>query len=224
MRPMCRLRALAWVVPFVVGCAHHHSASVISATLPPPPEDSVRHSSRVWLDFSQHTPDRQCRPGESLPRESLPVCYRDVHAALERALTQTLWPSFPDVRVKRKGDSMEPGDYLLLVDLALEPVPPDAQGPGWSTRARVKWNLVRDGVSLATERLEARSRADLPYGSALGIAAGEVVDAISVQMARHLGALPELRPAPPMPLPAVRVGERIGPLFAPKPSQLAADR
>src|SRR6478752_6772332 len=62
---------------------------------------------------------------------------------------------------------------------------------------------LRDGKVLHEERLGSRSRAAFPYGSALGVGAGEVVAAFAVHVAEVLGAVAEDRPLPRAPLPAV---------------------
>jgi hypothetical protein len=197
-------------------CSHHHAARVKSADPPPPPTEMVRHSGALWIELEGHTADQHCARAE---RRAL--CFQDVHAALERALTRVLWPSFRHVRVKRKGDDLSPGDYLLLVTLKLRSEGPTPEEPGWSATAQGSWQLVRDGLPVAGESVHSRSRAGFPYGSQLAGGAGEVLDAIAVHIANTVGTLPELSPERGVPLPDVRAGARHGPLFIKKPSTMA---
>jgi hypothetical protein len=62
---------------------------------------------------------------------------------------------------------------------------------------------MRDDEVLREERLGSRSRAAFAYGGALGVGAGEVVDAFAAHVAAVLGSVPEDRPLRPAPLPAV---------------------
>lgn len=189
---------------FAIGCAPSHAAHVSSATLAPPPVDMVHHSGRLWIALDEYTKDRQCIAADG----KRPVCFVGVHAALERALTATLWPGFSQVRVKGKGDEIQGGDYLLLVSAVLEAEGPAKAGPGWGTRGLMSFRLVRGGIPILSEQAESRSRSDLPYGAELGASAGEVLDALSVHLATRVGTLPEDTPVPGVPLPAVVVTER----------------
>lgn len=192
----------------LTGCTHHHQAQVVAAPLPPPPTAMVPHTGRLWVEL-EGTPDKQCTrpPGERA------LCFAGLAESLGTSIEETLWPAFPHVRVKRKGDNVEPGDYLLHVTLAMQPLPADARGPGWSAGARGEWKLVRDGLPLASEGFASRSRADFPFGRSLGAAASEVISAVAVHVASVVGGLPEVRPEPGPALPAVASERRSGPLF-----------
>ncbi len=179
-----------------------------SAELPPlsPP---VLHSSRIWVELSDM--------GENAcvsPEGARLLCFERQRSELSNALSRSLWTSFPGVELE-SGDH-QAGDYVLHVALALEALPPDATGPGWSAGARGSWHLERDGRTLAGEQVASRSRGDFAYGSPLGIGAGEVIDAVAVRIGMTLGALPETHIAPPVPLPAVATSPL--PAKAPKPS------
>ncbi|MBI3204251.1 MAG: hypothetical protein HYZ29_22125 [Myxococcales bacterium] len=191
-----------------LACSHHHHAPVQSADLAPPPIALVPHSGRLWVEL-EGTPDRQC---ERTATERA-LCFADVHEALGSALARTLWPSFPVVSVKGKGDNVQPGDYLLHLRLRIDSRPPDATGPGHAARVSGSWQLVRDGLPLAGESVAARSRGDYAYGRALGSAAGEAVDAVSLHIAEVVGTLPELRPVAQRPLPPVAARQRTGALI-----------
>lgn len=205
-------RQHAWIVAagLSLACTHHHHAPVRSAELAPPAGAMVAHSSRLWIEL-EGTPDRQC---EQTPTERA-LCFADVQAALGSALRRTLWPSFPDVSVKRKGDNVAPGDYLLHLRVRVESSPPNGAGPGWSANVRGTWQLVRDGLPLAGETVASTSRNEFAYGRALGSAAGESFDAVSVHIAGVLGQLPELRPVAPRSLPKVAIERRTGALGSP---------
>lgn len=168
----------------------------------------VPHSGRLWIEL-EGTPDRQC----SRPEGQRPLCFAGIGEALGASIERTLWPAFPHVAVKRKGDNLEPGDYLLHVTLAMQPLAADEHGPGWSAAARAEWKLVRDGLPLASERVASRSRSEFPYGRSLGAGASEVVSSIAVHVASVVGGLPEMRPVPGVPLPPVATEARTGPLF-----------
>lgn len=165
------------------------------------------HSGRLWIELSGLTEDRQC----VRPTGQNSVCFSRVHDAIATALAQTAWTSFPAVAKKVKGDDLAPGDYVLLVALEIDALPPDARGPGWSAAARARWKLVRDGLPVASGTVASRSRADFAYGSVLGIAAGEVVGAVSAHIAGRVGELPESRPQPPVPLPPVAARDLAAP-------------
>jgi hypothetical protein len=193
----------------MLGCTARHAAPVTSPPLPPLAGE-VQHSGRLWVELVGYTEDRQC----ARPKGQSSVCFMGVHDAVTSALAQTAWTSFPAVATKQKGDDLAPGDYLLLVSIELDAVPPDARGPGWSTAARAKWKLVRDGIPVASGAVASRSRADFAYGRVLGIAAGEVIGAVSAHIAGRVGELPEERPQPVVPLPPVLVGETPKPRMA----------
>jgi hypothetical protein len=202
-------RQHAWIVAagFSFACTHHHHATVRSAELAPPVDAMVAHSSRLWIEL-EGTPDRQCERTAS----ERALCFAEVHAALGGALERTLWPSFPSVSVKRKGDNVAPGDYLLHLRVRVDSSPPSATGPGWSANVRGTWQLVRDGIPLAGESVATTSRSEFAYGRALGSAAGESFDAVSMHIAGVVGQLPELRPIAPRSLPTVAVERRTGAL------------
>lgn len=183
----------------VFGCARHHQVEVQSAAFPPPVEAPVLHSSRLWVELSPATLDDQC----SEPKLERELCFENIHTAIETSLSQSLWTTFPRVDFLDRADRVRAGDYVLVLDVRVEPQPPDASGPGWSARAKGKWQLVRDGVVLAGEELSVRSRPEFGYGRPLGVGAGEVLDAIGVHIAAVLARLPESRPLAPVPLPAV---------------------
>jgi hypothetical protein len=186
------------VTALVLGCAPRHVAPVETRPLPPLAAE-VQHSGRLWVELSGYTDDRQC----VRPEGQTSVCFSGVHDAIATSLAQTAWTSFPAVARKVKGDDLAPGDYLLLVSVEIDAMPPDARGPGWSAAARARWKLVRDGLPVASGTVASRSRADFAYGNVLGVAAGEVVGAVSAHIARRIGDLPEPRPQPPVPLPPV---------------------
>ncbi|MEZ4231261.1 MAG: hypothetical protein R3B89_18935 [Polyangiaceae bacterium] len=183
-----------------VGCSpaevigHRAPVSNVPAYSQPAP---VRHASRLWVELRDETPNTQCI--QALHRQ--PVCFREVRDRMGEQLVRLLSPSFPDVRVRQRGDALEPGDYLLRVQLQLNAVEPGAE-VGWGTVARGRWQLVRDGFSLTRERFSSHSEPRLTYGSALGVGAGEVVAAVATRIAERLGSLPETRgqfPAPDLP-------------------------
>jgi hypothetical protein len=181
------------------GCSLSHSAVVRTAALPPPPDPVVRHSSRLWLELFPGVIGTQC----VTPPASRKLCFEQIDGALAAALGRSLWTSFPGVNALGHGDSPEPGDYVLTVELSLDALPPNNAGPGWAALARGRWQLVRDDRFIAGESVESRSRADFPYGAALGDGAGEVVDAIALHVGMTLGGLAESRPEQPLPLPPV---------------------
>lgn len=180
-------------------CFQNHSAPVHTAHLPPPPDPVVLHSSRIWIELAPGVGAAQCVK----PKANRPICFEDVDQALESSLGRALWTSFPGVGTLSYGGAPENGDYVLRLDLRLKAVPPSEGGPGWAAHASGRWLLERDGVPLAEERVESLSRADFGYGSPLGFAAGEVVDAIAVHIGRTLGQVPETHPNQPRPLPPV---------------------
>ena len=201
------LRGLAPLLLIAAGCTPVHTADVAAPALPALPTEAPRHSGRLWLELGGATADRQC----SKPTGHSAVCFDGVHAALASVLAQTAWTSFPRVALKEKGDDLVQGDYVLLVALEVEPREPDSSEPGWSALARARWRLVRDGIPVASGEASSRSRAGFAYGSALGVAGGEVVTALGVHIAERIASVPEAKPTAPVPLPPVRVSLRSTP-------------
>jgi hypothetical protein len=150
------------------------------------------------VELGDATWETQCRT----PKGQRQVCFDGVRRAAFGALARSLWTSFPDVTL-REGEPVPAGDYLLKLDVTIDALPPDADGPGWSAIAAGGFRLTRDGKILHEERLGSRSRAAFAYGAALGVGAGEVVDAFAAHVAQVLGAVAEERPLRPAPLPAV---------------------
>jgi hypothetical protein len=203
------------VLALLAGCIQHHEAKVQTALLPPPSSTPVQHSGRLWVELGDATWETQCRT----PKRQRQVCFDGVRRAAFGALARSLWTSFPDVTL-RDGDAIPTGDYLLKLDVTIDALPPDADGPGWSAIGAGGFRLSRDGKVLHEERLGSRSRAAFAYGSALGVGAGEVVDAFASHVAEVLGGVGEERPLRPVPLPAV-VAEVLTPSdAAPAPVEL----
>lgn len=204
-------RAFAGVVLCLTlaGCMQHHEARVQTARLPPPSATPVQHTGRLWVELGDATWENQCR---TPPAQRL-ICFDGVRRAAFTALQRSLWASFPEIEL-RDGDVVRPGEYLLTLDVTIDAAAPDADGPGWSAVAAGRFRLTRDGKVLHEERLGSRSRATFAYGSALGVGAGEVVDAFASHVAEVLSNVPEERPLRPAPLPAV-VAEVITPTPAP---------
>lgn len=193
----------------LAGCMHHE-AQVRTASLPTPSANPVQHTGRLWVELGDATWEHQCRE----PQGQREVCFSGVRRAAFSALTRSLWNSFPEVAL-REGDTIPAGDYLLKLDVTVDALAPDrTERTGWSALATGVFELSRDGHVLRSEKLGSRSRADYAYGSALGVAAGEVVDAFALHVAEVLGSIPEDRPFPPVPLPAV-MAEVIMPVPAP---------
>jgi hypothetical protein len=215
-------RFLAFVVPVVASinlgaCAQYHDARVqTAALLPPPTAAPVVHSTKLWIELGNATWENQCRS----PKGQRPLCFDGVRRAAFGALARGLWTSFPEVAL-RDGDPVQAGDYVLRLDITLNALPPDAEGPGWSALAAGGFQLSRDGRVLHEERLGSRSRATFPYGSALGVGAGEVVDAFASHVAGVLGAVAEDHPMRATPLPAV-VAEVLTPAGAADPTPAPA--
>ncbi len=180
------------------GCSFEHHAPVRSAELPPLAAP-VQHATRLWLELSDGVGENTCVS----PENQRALCFEDLRRELADALGRSLWTSFPRVDVEPRAGEKRLGDYVLHVSLGLEALPPDASGPGWSAGARGSWRLERSGQTLAGERVASRSRADFPYGSQLGVGAGEVIDAVAVRIGMTLGSLPETHVVGPVPLPAV---------------------
>jgi hypothetical protein len=194
------------------GCMQHHEARVTTGRLPPPSATPVQHTARLWVELGDATWENQCRS----PQGQRLLCFDGVRAAAFTALERSLWASFPEV-VLRDGDVVRPGDYLLRLDVTLDAAAPDADGPGWSAVASGGFRLTRDGKVLHEERIGSRSRATFAYGSALGVGAGEVVDAFATHVAEVLGNVPEERPLRAAPLPAV-----VAEVITPSPAASAA--
>lgn len=197
-------------------CMQHHEARVQTALVAPPSAAPVQHSGRLWVELGSATWENQCRT----PPAQRMLCFDGVRRAAFGALERSLWTSFPEVTL-RDGDALRPGDYLLTLDVTINALPPDAEGPGWSAIAAGGFRLSRDGKVLHEERLGSRSRASFAYGSALGVGAGEVVDAFAAHVAQVLGALPEDRPLRGAPLPAV-VAEVLTPTTLTTPTTVTA--
>lgn len=193
----------------LAGCMQNHEAKVQTALLPPPSATPVQHTGRLWVELGSDTWENQCRT----PKGQRMLCFDGVRRATFGALERSLWTSFPDVAL-RDGDALSPGDYLLTLDVTINAQAPDAEGPGWSAVAAGGFRLSRDGKVLHEERLGSRSRPAFAYGGALGVGAGEVVDAFVVHVAQVLGAVVEDRPLRAAPLPSV-VAEILTPASAP---------
>jgi hypothetical protein len=193
----------------LAGCMQHHEAKVQTALLPPPSSAPVQHTGRLWVELGSDTWENQCRT----PKGQRMLCFDGVRKAAFGALERSLWTSFPDVAL-RDGDAVEAGDYVLSFDVTLNALPPDADGPGWSAVAAGGFRLSRDGKILHEERLGSRSRPAFAYGGALGVGAGEVVDAFAAHVAQVLGSVEEERPLRAAPLPAV-MAEVLMPASAP---------
>jgi len=179
------------------------------------PDPITRHQNRVVIQLSPEVvPDSQCVAYEQYQT----LCFDGVRTAIEDSLEDLLWPSFPDVKIRRHGDELEPGDYLLQVELKLDALPPDRSRYGWSAAAKGRWRVVRDGLPLEGESLSTRSRGDFAYGSGLGQAAGEVVDAVAAHIAQVVVRLPEPAPYEPVPLPPVVLKNSFTPEPAPAPT------
>lgn len=138
-----------------------------------------------------------------------PVCYFNVRPAIEAGLVQNLWPAFPKVTVGHP-ERAAPSDYVLEVDLALDALPPDAGGPGWSAGVKGRYRLLRDGGTVFEGTLATRSRGEFPYGAPLGTGASEAMDAALQHIAREVSRVEETRPNPVTPLP--RVASRVVPV------------
>lgn len=197
------------------GCFAGHSAEVQRSQLPPLPDPITRHAGRLVIQLSSDgVPDSQCVAYE----EFQTLCFVGVRSAIEDSLADLLWPSFPEVKVRQHGDELEPGDYLVQVELKLDALPPDASRYGWSAAAKGRWRVVRDGLPLEGESLSTRSRGDFAYGSGLGLAAGEVVDAVAAHIAGVVVRLPEPVPRQPVPLPPVVLKNSYAPAGSAAPS------
>jgi hypothetical protein len=179
------------------GCSLEHHAPLRSAELPAL-APSVLHANRLWIEVADRMPENDC----VAPGNARLLCFERLRSTVGKALTRSLWSSFPGVDLL--GSKSAPsGDYVLHVDLDLEALPPDSNAPGWSAGARGNWRLERDGQILAGEQVASRSRTEFAYGAPLGIGASEVIDAIAVRIGMTLGGIPETRVVEPVPLPEV---------------------
>jgi hypothetical protein len=195
---MLEQAAIVAVISLLPGCMQHHEAKVQTALLPPPSATPVQHTGRLWVELGDATWEKQCR----VPKGQRMLCFGGVRSATLGALERGLWTSFPEVAL-RDGEPVAAGDYVLELDVTVDAMAPDAEGPGWSAVAAGRFRLTRDGKVLHEERLGSRSRASFAYGGALGIGAGEVVDAMAAHISGVLGAVAEERPRKAAPLPAV---------------------
>ena len=195
------MKSLAWfgclLLP-LVGCSTHHWAPIDAHDLPPPPSSAVRHSSRLLVELGDETDETQCVVYQKLH----PVCFYNLRRALEAGLTGSLWPSFPEVEVGSLHQA-RPNDYVLQVDVLLDALPPDGQGPGWSAGARGRFRLIRGGQVLHEETTAARSRGHFAYGTPLGEGATEAIDATIQHMVSSVFGVPEPDPLAPPSLPQV---------------------
>ena len=183
------------------GCNLEHHAPLRSAELPPL-APSVLHANRLWIDVAERMPENACVS----PGNARLLCFENFRSTLGKALTRSLWSSFPSVELVGSKTPLD-GDYVLHVDLSLEALAPDANSAGWSAGTRGSWRLERAGLAanetLAGEQVASRSRGDFAYGAPLGIGASEVIDAVAVRIGMALGAVPESRVVAPIPLPEV---------------------
>ena len=198
---------LGCAVTMAAACMPHHSAPIQTAQLPPLPAEAVRHSDRIWIDLPQEMAESSCVGYDGYQD----VCFEGLRAGLNRSLARLLWPSFPDVRPREHGDQLARGDYLLQIEADLDALPPDPDHPGWSAGLRGRWRLVRDGMPIKSETVATRSRGDFAYGSSLGVAGGEVVDALSAHIASVLIQIPESKQLAPVPLPPVAAEDALLP-------------
>jgi len=181
-------------------CLPGHTAQVQTKPLPGLPEPIARHPSRIFVQLPEADHfDSQCLAYEGYQT----LCFVGVREALAESLASLLWPSYRQVKLRERGDQLEPGDYLLQVELNLDALPPDASRAGWSAAAKGRWRVVRDGLPVDGQSLSTRSRGDFAYGSGLGQAAGEVVDAVAAHIANIVVRVPEPATLPPVLLPPV---------------------
>jgi hypothetical protein len=211
--------------PFVLaltGCMPGHQAQVETRPLPPLPDPITRHQSRIYIELPETTTeDSQCLAYEGYQT----LCFVGVRAALQDSIKNLIWPGFRDVKIRRFGDELEEGDYLLQVELNLDALPPDASRHGWSAAAKGRWRVVRDGLPVEGQTLSTRSRGDFAYGSGLGTAAGEVVDAVAAHIAQVVVRLPVAEPSPQVLLPPVVAKDSFEPSADERKSlRVAADK
>jgi len=187
------------VASSMFGCVEQHRARVTPPLLAPPEKREVLHTGRLFIELDGYTADRQC----STPAGRRALCYERVQAALAGSLREVLWASFPYVGVRGRADELRPGDYLLLVSLAIEALPPGAHGAGWSAGVKGEYRLVRDGMPVTEAEFESRSRAEFAYGRPLGVAAGEVIGGLAAHLGQVLAEVPEPHQIVQQPLPVV---------------------
>ncbi|HEY4158820.1 MAG TPA: hypothetical protein VGM29_12010 [Polyangiaceae bacterium] len=214
----------------LAGCTLEHHAPLRAAEMPPiaPP---VLHSSRVWIELADGTPETQC----VRPETQRTLCFERVQSTFRQSLQRALWTSFPAVEMYDSGAPLPSNEYLLVVELNVEALSPDTTGPGWSAGARGKYRLLRGGKTLVAEGLATRSRSEFAYGEPLALGAAEAVEAIATRIGLALAAVPESHEIAPLPLPAVAVtplptefahsdagGTRAGVAMPNQASQLAA--
>ncbi len=198
---------LGGLLVWLGGCDLEHHAPLHTAELPPL-APSVLHANKLWIAIADEMPESAC----VAPEDRRLLCFEHLRSTVQSALARSLWMSFPGVAAAPR--VIPTGDYLLRVDLLLEALPPDAKGPGWSAGVKGTWRLERDGQLLDGQGVASRSRADFAYGAPLGAGASEVIDAIAVRIGMSLGAFPESRMPPPVPLPEVATS----PLFEASPA------
>ncbi len=148
------------------------------------------------------TPDTQCI--EHAGRR--PMCFEQVHDAIEVSLRRALSKRFDDIRVRRRGDAIAPHELVLQVQVALDTVDPTRKGPGWAALLEGDWQLMRNGRSLLREHVRSQSDPTFAYGSSLGPAAAQVVAAVTRRVATELGQFPGAS-QPSWQLPKVAVSE-----------------
>lgn len=192
------LLSLACAAISLSACSTHHWAEVQASQLPPPPGDKVIHTDRLVVEVTDVSQETQCVVYKSYH----PVCFYNVRSSLESGLKRSLWPAFPEVQIGSKKDA-GPQDYFLQVEVTLDALPPDDEGPGWSAGARSRYRLFRGEELLSEQTLASRSRAHFPYGAPLGEGATEVIDATIIHMASVVSQVPESKPDAPVPLPQV---------------------
>ena len=182
----------------LLGCSTHHWAEVESSRLPPPSTQPILHTSRLIIDVSRSTGENQCVVDE----QHHPVCFYNIRPALETGLARNLWPSFPEV-IAGASNLAGPMDYVLQVEVTLDALAPDGEGPGWAAGVRGRYRLLRAGTVLMEETTASRSRSHFPYGGPLGQGATEAMDATIQHIAQSLFQVEETRPDEPAALPQV---------------------
>jgi hypothetical protein len=180
------------------GCALTHSAPISARPLPTPPGPHVVHQGRLLIVIGEDTRQTQCSKNDRYQ----PVCFEDVRHALGDFMREGFWPSFREARVGRAEDKTS-DDYVLEVSVALEALPPDADGPGWSAGAKASYQLTHKGETLLSEALASRSRADFPYGAPLAQGATDTLAAIAYHIGTRVCQAPEAQPEVRPELPRV---------------------
>lgn len=184
-------------------CSSQHWAPVQSSQVSPPRGPKVLHQGRLIVDLDRGA-ETQCVSYEKYS----PVCYSNLKQALAKALLDGTWAAFPNVQRGTARD-LRPGDYLLQVEIALDALPPDASGPGWSAGAKTRFRVLRDGKIISEATLASRSRADFAYGAPLGAGASEVIEATALHIAERLSQIPESLPRAKKTLPKVASRELV---------------